>query len=92
MTNPSLLLLDEPMEGLAPVIVEELYKAIKAMLADRRLAIILVEQHTDLALEMTAEGIVLERAAIAHRAATEALRQDRAALERLVGLRVNAPA
>ena len=54
MTNPSLLLLDEPFEGLAPVIVDELIAAMKLMLADRRIAIILVEQHTDIALELTA--------------------------------------
>ncbi len=53
MTNPSLLLLDEPLEGLAPVIVDELIAAIKLMLADRSIAIILVEQHTEIALELT---------------------------------------
>ena len=68
MTNPALLLLDEPFEGLAPVIVEELIAAIKLMLADRSIAIILVEQHTDIALELTDEAIVLERGAVAHRA------------------------
>ena len=90
MTNPSLMLLDEPFEGLAPVIVDELAAAMKLMLADRRIAIILVEQHTDLALELTAEAIVLERGEIAHRAPSAQLRQDNATLERLVGLRVAA--
>jgi branched-chain amino acid transport system ATP-binding protein len=90
MTNPALLLLDEPFEGLAPVIVEELIEAIKLLLADRRIAIILVEQHTEIALELTAEAIVLERGAVAHRAASAALRTDTATLERLVGLRVAA--
>jgi branched-chain amino acid transport system ATP-binding protein len=88
MTNPALMLLDEPFEGLAPVIVEELTAAIKAMLAERSIAIILVEQHTEIALELTAEAVVLERGAVAHRAASAALRQDQATLERLVGLRV----
>ena len=68
MTNPALMLLDEPFEGLAPVIVDELTAAMKMMLSDRRIAIILVEQHTDIALELTAEAIVLERGAVAHRA------------------------
>jgi branched-chain amino acid transport system ATP-binding protein len=90
MTNPSLLLLDEPFEGLAPVIVDEMIAAMKLMLADRSIAIILVEQHTEVALEMTAQAIVLERGAVAHRAASAALQTDFATLERLVGLRVAA--
>ena len=92
MTNPSLMLLDEPFEGLAPVIVDELVAAIKTMLADRSTAIILVEQHTDIALELTAEAIVLERGAVAHRAPSPQLQKDSATLERLVGLRVAATA
>jgi len=88
MTNPALMLLDEPFEGLAPVIVDELTAAMKAMLSDRRIAIILVEQHTDIALELTAEAIVLERGMVAHRASSAQLRKDTATLERLVGLRV----
>ncbi|HET7850542.1 MAG TPA: ABC transporter ATP-binding protein [Pseudolabrys sp.] len=92
MTNPSLLLLDEPLEGLAPVIVEELTRAMTAMLADRRLAIILVEQHTDIALELTEQAIVLERGEVMHRAPSSELRKDAATLERLVGLRVAAGA
>ena len=73
MTNPALMLLDEPFEGLAPVIVEELIAAIKTMLADRSIAIVLVEQHTDIALELTADAIVLERGAVAHRAPSREL-------------------
>ena len=92
MTNPSLLLLDEPFEGLAPVIVEELIKAITLLLADRRIAIVLVEQHTDVALELTCAAIVLERGAVAHRASSAELAQDTTTLERLVGLRVVASA
>jgi len=92
MTNPSLLLLDEPLEGLAPVIVEELAKAITTMLADRRTAIILVEQHTDIALELTEQAIVLERGTVVHDGASAELRKDTATLERLVGLRVDAAA
>jgi branched-chain amino acid transport system ATP-binding protein len=88
MTNPSLMLLDEPFEGLAPVIVDELTAAIQLMLADRSIAIVLVEQHTEIALELTAEALVLERGAVAHRAPSAALKDDTATLERLVGLRV----
>ena len=92
MTNPALMLLDEPFEGLAPVIVDELTAAMKLMLSDRTIAIILVEQHTDIALELTAEAIVLERGEVAHRAPSAQLLQDTATLERLVGLRVAATA
>ncbi len=90
MTNPALLLLDEPFEGLAPVIVDEMAAAVKSMLADRKIAIILVEQHTEIALELTTQAIVLERGAVAHRAASRELQKDTATLERLVGLRVAA--
>jgi len=92
MTNPALMLLDEPFEGLAPVIVEELIAAIKQMLSGRSIAIVLVEQHTDIALELTADAIVLERGAVAHRAPSAELMHDAATLERLVGLRVAAGA
>jgi len=92
MTNPALMLLDEPFEGLAPVIVDELSAAMKTMLSDRRIAVILVEQHTDIALDLTAEAIVLERGAVAHRAPSALLQKDTATLERLVGLRVAATA
>jgi branched-chain amino acid transport system ATP-binding protein len=90
MTNPALLLLDEPFEGLAPVIVDELIHAMKLLLSDRRIALILVEQHTEIALELTAEAIVLERGAVAHAAPSATLAKDTATLERLVGLRVAA--
>jgi branched-chain amino acid transport system ATP-binding protein len=92
MTNPALMLLDEPFEGLAPVIVEELTAAIKLMLSDRSIAIILVEQHAEIALELTEEAIVLERGSIAHRAPSATLKNDPGTLERLVGLRVAAGA
>ena len=92
MTNPALMLLDEPFEGLAPVIVDELIAAMHKMLSGRSIAIVLVEQHTDIALELTQDAIVLERGAVAHRAPSATLRQDTATLERLVGLRVAATA
>jgi branched-chain amino acid transport system ATP-binding protein len=88
MTNPALLLLDEPCEGLAPVIVDELAAAIGKM--RERIAIILVEQHTEIALEMTDAAMVLERGAIVHRAASAELLTDLETLDRLVGLRVGA--
>ena len=92
MTNPALLLLDEPLEGLAPVIVDELSAAMKLMLADRRIAIVLVEQHSQIALTMTQDALVLERGSVVHRAAADNLREDAATLDRLVGLRVSGAA
>jgi branched-chain amino acid transport system ATP-binding protein len=90
MTNPALLLLDEPLEGLAPIIVEELTGAIRRMTADEGTAFILVEQHTEVALSLTDDAIVLERGSIVHRARSQDLLHDHATLDRLVGLRVAA--
>jgi branched-chain amino acid transport system ATP-binding protein len=88
MTNPALLLLDEPLEGLAPIIVEELTAAIRRMTADEGTAFILVEQHAELALSLTDNAIVLERGSIVHRARSQALLDDQATLDRLIGLRL----
>jgi branched-chain amino acid transport system ATP-binding protein len=90
MTNPALLLLDEPFEGLAPIIVEELAGAIRRMMADQGTAAMLVEQHTGIALSLTEEAVVFERGRIAHRARSRELPHDIETLERLVGLRVSA--
>jgi branched-chain amino acid transport system ATP-binding protein len=88
MTNPSLLLLDEPFEGLAPIIVEELAAAIRRMLAEQGTAFILVEQHAELALGLTENAIVIERGHIVHRAPSAELLRDHAALDRLIGLKM----
>jgi len=88
MTNPMLLLLDEPLEGLAPIIVEELTAAIRRMTADEGTAFVLVEQHAELALSLTEEAIVLERGSIVHRARSQELLKDAATLDRLIGLRL----
>jgi branched-chain amino acid transport system ATP-binding protein len=61
MTNPALLLLDEPLEGLAPIIVEALSEAFTQLVADKNLALILVEQHTEIALSLTEDAVVIER-------------------------------
>ena len=91
MTNPRLLLLDEPMEGLAPIIVEEITAAVERMTADGSMAFILVEQHSHLALSLTRDAIVIERGAIVHRAKSAALEADSATLERLIGLAEEEP-
>ncbi|HEX6063272.1 MAG TPA: ATP-binding cassette domain-containing protein, partial [Longimicrobiales bacterium] len=66
MGNPSLLLMDEPLEGLAPIIVEGLLKALKKLVAEDSLAVVLVEQHAKLALEVTQSALVLNRGRVIH--------------------------
>jgi branched-chain amino acid transport system ATP-binding protein len=88
MTNPALLLLDEPLEGLAPIVVEELAAAIRRMTKDGSNAFILVEQHAEIALSLTEMALVLERGRVVHSGASASLLADHAALDRLVGLRL----
>jgi len=88
MTNPALLLLDEPLEGLAPIIVEELAGAIQRMIKDEGTAVILVEQHAGIALSLTDQAVLLERGHIVHRAPSAQLAHDKAALDRYIGLSV----
>jgi len=90
MTNPALLLLDEPLEGLAPIIVEELVAAIRRMMTEEGTALILVEQHVEIALSLTHDAVVVERGTIVHRAPSADLLADAATLDRLIGLRVAA--
>lgn len=86
MTNPSLLLLDEPMEGLAPIIVEELSRAIRRLSVQEGLPSIIVEQHPVLALSMTDQAIVLERGTVVHASDSAALAADPARLARWLGV------
>jgi branched-chain amino acid transport system ATP-binding protein len=88
MTNPSLLLLDEPLEGLAPIIVEALAEAFKKLVAEKSLAIVLVEQHTSIALALTENAVVIERGRIVHRARSAELARDPEMAERVLGLHV----
>jgi branched-chain amino acid transport system ATP-binding protein len=85
MTNPSLLLLDEPLEGLAPIIVEELAAALRNL---QGIAAVLVEQHAGLALSLTQDAIVIERGRIVHRARSAEFARDAATLERYLGLKL----
>lgn len=89
MTNPSVLLLDEPLEGLAPIIVEELTTAIRRMAQDEGMTLILVEQHAHFALSLTHEAVIIERGLIAHRGHSKDLLENRAVLDRYVGLRLH---
>jgi branched-chain amino acid transport system ATP-binding protein len=86
MTNPQLLLLDEPMEGLAPIIVQELVRVVRRLISDEGLSVIVVEQHARLALSMTRQAIVLDRGRIVHESSSASLLDDRATLDRLVAV------
>jgi len=88
MTNPALLLLDEPLEGLAPIVVEELAAAIRRMTAENAGAFILVEQHADIALSLTQAALVLERGRIVHAGPSAQLLADHATLDRYIGLKL----
>lgn len=86
MTNPALLLLDEPMEGLAPIIVQELGRAIRALVDEGGMAVIVVEQHARLALELTQRALVLDRGRIVHASSSADLLADKPLLQRLVAV------
>ena len=89
MTNPSVLLLDEPLEGLAPTIVEELTTAIRRMTEEEGTTLVLVEQHAQAALELTEDAILLERGVVVHRGRSADLLHDHPTLERYLGLRLD---
>ena len=84
--NPRLLLLDEPLEGLAPIIVEELLHAMRRVVRDEGLSAIVVEQHPAMVLAITDEAIVLDRGGIVLCAASQALLDDPAPLEPWLGV------
>lgn len=88
MLNPKLLLLDEPLEGLAPVIVDELCSAIAGMVRDQGQALILVEQHVEQALQLTRRAIVLERGRVVHAADSAEILTNPGVLEKWVGIRL----
>jgi branched-chain amino acid transport system ATP-binding protein len=86
MTNPRLLLLDEPLEGLAPIIVEELAQALANL---GSIGLLLVEQHAQIALSLTAQALVIERGRMAHRSTSRELAADQQQLERYVGVQTS---
>ncbi len=84
--RPSVLLLDEPLEGLAPVICEELMKAFAELARTGDMTIVLVEQRIQSALDFADQVIVLERGRIAWSGTPQALSDDHDAIERLLGV------
>jgi branched-chain amino acid transport system ATP-binding protein len=84
--NPRVILLDEPLEGLAPIIVEELIAALTRVVRQEGLAAILVEQNAHKILGVTDRAVILERGAIVHQGDSASLRADRAVLESFLGV------
>jgi branched-chain amino acid transport system ATP-binding protein len=84
--NPRLLLLDEPLEGLAPILVQELLAALRRIVRDEGLAAIIVEQNARKILAMTDQVAILERGNIVHQGESRSLLADRARLEAHLGV------
>ena len=84
--NPTLLLLDEPLEGLAPIIVEELLRAIRRITRDEGLAAIIVEQHPQAILAISDQAVVLDHGTVVHADHAASLRARPEVLERLLGV------
>jgi branched-chain amino acid transport system ATP-binding protein len=89
--NPRVLLLDEPLEGLAPIIVEELLAALRRVLRDEGMSAILVEQNAKKILGVTNHAIILERGCVVHAADSATLAADHAALETHLGVTDHGP-
>ena len=86
LTNPSVLLMDEPTEGLAPVIVEALTAVLGLLRAEGRLAIVLVEQNSRVALAFSARTVVMDKGRIVYDGASTALSADPERLAGLIGV------
>jgi branched-chain amino acid transport system ATP-binding protein len=89
--NPRIVLLDEPLEGLAPIIIEELLAALKRIIRDEGLAAILVEQNAQKILGVTDRAVILERGMIVHEGDSTTLKADRMVLETYLGVTDTGP-
>jgi branched-chain amino acid transport system ATP-binding protein len=84
--NPRLLLLDEPLEGLAPILVQELISALSRVMREEGLSAILVEQNAQKILSVTDRAAILERGTIVHESTSAALKADPKVLEEYLGV------
>jgi branched-chain amino acid transport system ATP-binding protein len=84
--RPSVLMLDEPLEGLAPVICDMLIEVFEQLASERDRTVILVEQHTELALEFADRVIILDNGQIVHEGTADDVRADPSILDRHVGV------
>ncbi|HLT27139.1 MAG TPA: ABC transporter ATP-binding protein [Zeimonas sp.] len=87
VANPDLLLMDEPSEGLAPVLVAELARVLEAIRAECSMAIVLVEQKTAVAFALAPRCVVLDRGRVVYDGPSETLRTDDERLARLAGVK-----
>lgn len=88
--NPRLLLLDEPLEGLAPILVDELLVALRRIIREEGVAAIVVEQSARKILGLADRAVILERGQIVHAATSDGLAADSATLERYLGVSAGA--
>lgn len=84
--NPKLMLLDEPTEGLAPIIIEELLSALKRIIRDQGMSAIVVEQHAQKVLAVTGRAVILDRGNIVHASSSQSLIDDPTPLEQHLGV------
>jgi branched-chain amino acid transport system ATP-binding protein len=84
--NPSLILMDEPTEGLAPVIVEDLVRAMGRLRGDHGLALVLVEQHTRIALDFSPRTIAMDNGHVVYDGESARLKADPKLLESFIGV------
>src|SRR5262245_17290617 len=84
--NPRILLLDEPLEGLAPILVEELLVVLQRVIREEGMAAIVVEQNAQKILGVTDRAVILERGAVVYENDSRALKADRATLEHHLGV------
>lgn len=87
VTNPEVLMLDEPLEGLAPTVVAEVEACIRRIMQESGTSVILAEQHAALALGLTHDALVLERGHVVHAGPSRELAADIGRLERYIGIR-----
>ncbi len=87
VTNPRLLLLDEPLEGLAPLVVRDLLRVLREIAASGAMSLVLVEQHARLALSLARRGLVMDRGRIVREDRSAALLADASILERWLAVR-----
>ncbi|MFT6589564.1 MAG: branched-chain amino acid transport system ATP-binding protein [Rhodoferax sp.] len=84
--NPTLLLLDEPCEGLAPIIVQELLRAIRRITQEEGLSAIIVEQHPQAILAISDSAVVLDRGTVVHGGTARNLQEQPELLDKLLGV------
>jgi branched-chain amino acid transport system ATP-binding protein len=87
VTNPSVLLLDEPLEGLAPVVAQDVARCIAQVVEQEGMSTILVEQHAGFALELAHNALILERGLVVRCGSSAEIARDQQALEQYVGIR-----